>query len=206
VTREELLQDLAYARTLAEEGRHAPLLGGSYLVFWGVLNAFAFAAHWAILEGLLPFAGGAAFAILWLSYGVVAAIGMYFLRQRTRDKPGLTSIGSRAERAMWTGAAMALCAIVIGSVARMVMTQDPTAPNAIFGAAFALYGAVLFGVAMLSDQTWLKRFAWLSFGVAGVLCLFANQNWAYVNAAVGSLLVLVWPGVVLLRREPSAIV
>jgi hypothetical protein len=206
VTREELLQDLAYARTLAEEGRHAPLLGGSYLVFWGVLNAVAFAAHWGILEGFLPLVGGAAFAILWLSYGVVAAIGMFFLRRRTREKPGLTSIGSRAERAMWTGAAIALGAVVIGSITRMVMTQDPAAPNAIFGAAFALYGAVLFGVAVLSEQAWLKRFAWLSVGVAGLLCMFANQNWAYVSAAVGSLLVLAWPGVILLRREPSAIV
>lgn len=206
MTREELLQDLAYARTLAEEGRHAPLLGGPHLVFWGVLNALAFTAHWAILEGLLPHGEGAAFGILWLSYGVVAATGMFFLQRRAREKPGIASVGGRAERAMWTGAAIALSAVVVGSIARMVLTQDPTAPNAIFGAAFALYGAVLFGVAVLSEHAWLKRFAWLSVGVAGVLCLFANQDWAYINAAVGSLLVLVWPGLVLLRREPSAIV
>ena len=33
-----------------------------------------------------------------MSYGVVAAIGMTLLRMRTRDKPGLTAIGARAER------------------------------------------------------------------------------------------------------------
>ena len=47
MTREEMLADLAYARTLAEEGRHAPLLGGPYLLFWGALNAVAFAAQFA---------------------------------------------------------------------------------------------------------------------------------------------------------------
>jgi hypothetical protein len=205
MTREEMLDDLAYARSLAEEGRRAPLLGGAYLVFWGVLNAAAFAAHWAILSGILPFLGGAAFAVLWGGYGVIAAIGMLWLRQRTSGKPGLSSIGARAERAIWNGAAIALGAIVLGSIARMIMNEDPTAPNAIFGAAFALYGAALFGVAMLSEQIWLRAFAWLSVGVAGTLCLFVNEPWAYINAAVGSLLVLFIPGLILLRREPAAL-
>jgi hypothetical protein len=206
VTREELLQDLAYARTLAEEGRHAPLLGGAYLIFWGVLNAVAFTAHWAVLEGRLPLANGAAFAAVWIGYGIIAGIGMFLLSQRIRQKPGLTTIGVRAESAMWRGAALALAAVAIGSILRMMAESDPSAPNAIFGAAFALYGAALFGTAKLSQQNWLAAFAWLSFAVAGTLCVFANQNWAYLNAAVGSLLVLLAPGIVLLRREPSSVV
>ncbi len=206
MTREELLQDLAYARTLAEEGRHAPLLGGAYLVFWGVLNAVAFAAQFAILTGLLPLAGGAAFAVLWISYGVVAFIGMMLLRNRTRAKPGLTAIGARAERALWSGAAIAVMAVAIGSIARMFIAGDIAAPNAILGAAFALYGAALFGTASLSEQTWLRGFSWLSVGVALNVCMFANYSWVYVIAAVGSLLALVLPGIILMRREPSPIV
>ena len=205
MTREELLADLAYARTLAEEGRHAPLLGGAHLLFFGLLNAAAFAAQYAILERALPHEGSS-FAVLWMSYGVIAGIGMAFLRARTSTKPGLTAIGTRAERAMWTGAGVALIAIVGGSIARMIISNDPTAPNAIFGAAFALYGAALLGTASLSEQNWLRTFGWLSVFVAGVLCLFANQSWAYLVASIGSLLVLAWPGVVLLKREPSAIV
>lgn len=205
MTREELLADLAYARTLAEEGRHAPLLGGAYLLFWGLLNAAAFAAQYAILEGALPRAG-ASFATLWIGYGIVAAIGMALLRARTSSKPGLTAIGTRAERALWKGASAALIAIVVGSIARMLITGDQTAPNAIFGAAFGLYGAALIGTAALSEQNWLRTFGLLSALVAGVLCVFANESWAYLVAAIGSLLVLAWPGIVLLKREPSAIV
>ncbi|MBX9746785.1 MAG: hypothetical protein K2X34_07780 [Hyphomonadaceae bacterium] len=206
MTREELLQDLAYARAIAEEGRHAPLLGGSYLLFWGVLNALAFSAHWAVLAGHLSAFGNAGYAYVWIAYGLVAGVGMLILRARTRDKPGLTTIGARAERAVWSGAGIALMAIVIGSIARMILTQDTTAPNAIFGAAFAIYGAALFATAMLSEQGWLKRFAWLSAGVALTLCLFANDDWAYLYAAIGSLLALAWPGLILMKREPSAIV
>lgn len=206
MTRDEMLADLAYARSLAEEGRHAPLLGGSNLLFWGVLNAVAFSGQWAILEGHLPFAGGASFAVLWLGFGLVAAVGMTLLRMRTCAKPGHTAIGTRAERAVWTGAGWALMAIVLGSIARMIMTSDPSAPNAIIGAAFALYGAALFATASLSEQTWLRGFAWLAVSTALTLCLFANANWAYLVAAAGSLLALAWPGVILLRREPSEIV
>lgn len=206
MTRDEMLADLAYARTLAEEGRHAPLLGGAHLAFWGCLNAAAFAAQWAILTGRLPHADGIGFAVLWGAYGLIAAAGMVFLRMRTRTKPGLTSIGGRAERAMWTGAATALLVIVLGSLGRMLSTGDTTAPNAIIGAAFALYGAALFTVASLSEQTWMRAFGWLSVLVAGTLCLFANEPWAYLVAAAGALLVLLAPGIILLRREPSAIV
>jgi hypothetical protein len=206
MTREEALQDLAYARALAEEGRHAPLLGGAYFVFWGVLNALAFTVHWAVLDGRLPHAGGLAFAAVWVAYGAVAGIGMTVLKQRIRQKPGLTTIGVRAEAAMWSGAALAILAVVVGSIVRMIIDADPTAPNAIFGAAFALYGAALFGTAKLSRESWLAAFAWLSFAVAGTLCLFANQSWAYLTAAVGSMLVLLVPGIILLRREPSAVV
>ena len=52
----------------------------------------------------------------------------------------------------------------------------------------------------------MRRFAWLSIGVALTLCLFANDDWAYLYAAIGSLHVLAWPGALLLKREPSAIV
>jgi len=206
MTRDEMLADLAYARTLAEEGRHAPLLGGSYLLFWGALNAIAFGGQFAILQGLLPFAGGMSFAALWISYGVVAGIGMTLLRLRTRGKPGVSAIGARAERALWTSAAIAVLAVAIGSVFRMIATNDPTAPDAIIGAAFALYGAALFGTASLSEQRWLRGFGWLAVAIAASVCMFANYSWVYVVASIGSLLALAWPGLILLRREPSAIV
>jgi hypothetical protein len=205
MTREDVLQDLAYARSVAEEGRRAPLLGGPYLTFWGVLNALAFTAQWGILQGLLPFAGGLSFFLLWFGYGLVALLGMTLLRMRTRSKPGLTTIGARAEKALWNGAAIALFAVVLGSIGRMAMTSDPTAPNVILGAAFALYGAALFGTASLSQHTWLRGFGWLSASVALTLSLFANADWAYIIAAVGSLLGLTLPGLILLKREPAAI-
>lgn len=205
MTRDELLDDLAYARTLAEEGRHAPLLGGGYLALFGALNLCAFSVQWALLTEQLPALGGSAFACLWVSYSVLAGIGIAMLRLRTSRKPGLGAIGARAERAIWSGAAMALGAIALGSIARMPLTHDTDAPNAILGGAFALYGAALYATSKLSQQAWMSAFAWLSIAVAAALCVFANETWAYLVAAAGSALVLLWPGLILMRREPSAL-
>lgn len=205
MTHEELIKDVAYARALAEEGRHAPLLGGAYLLFWGLLNAAAFVAHWAILMGAAPDIGAPPFAVLWMSYGAVATVGMFLLRSRTRTKPGLGSVGARAEQSIWNGSGIVLVAIVIGSIARMALDQDATAPNAIFGAAFAIYGAALFGVAKLSGHAWLSSFAFVSAATAGLLCAFANEPWAYLLAATGAFAVLALPGLILLRREPAAL-
>lgn len=206
MTRDELARDLAYVRTLAEEGRYAPLLGGSFLLFWGQLNLIAYVAQWALLEGYLPRADGMAFAVLWGGYGVVAALGSVFLGRRVRAKPGHSSLGVRAESAIWIGVAAALGAVALGSIARMVLDHDLQAPNAIMGAAFALFGAALLGTAMLAREKWLGGFASVAFLAAAALSAFANQNWAYLLAAAACAIVLIAPGFILLRREPSALV
>ncbi len=46
-------EDIAYMRALAEEGRRAPLLGGSVLVAGGLIGGAAAAAHWAIAAGVI---------------------------------------------------------------------------------------------------------------------------------------------------------
>lgn len=206
MTREEMLADLTYARTLAEEGRHAPLLGGAYFVLWGVLGAAAFAGHWALIAGYAPRLDGAGFAVLWSGFVVLGLIGTMLLSRRTRVQPGLSSIGVRAEIAVWDGARLALTAIAAGCLLRMFLEQDPSAANAIMGGVFAIYGAALFGAAQLSEQRWMMLYAWLSIGVAVLVGAFANQPWAYLIAAAGSALVLIAPGIVLLKNEPSAIV
>ena len=206
MTREQLLDDLAYARTVAEEGRHAPLLGGSFLVFWGVLNLAAYLVQWALIDGVLPHGGGVGFAILWGSYGLIAAAGSALLGRRVREKPGHSAIGVRAEGAIWRGVGLAIGVIAAGCIGRMFIEHDALAPNNIMGPAFALFGAALTTVAVMSGEKWLWPFAFLAYAAAALLCLFANEPWAYLLAAAASALVLIVPGALLLRHEPSAIV
>ncbi len=206
MTRDELASDLAYVRAMAEEGRHAPLLGGSHFLFWGVLNAVTYLLHWALLQGFIALERGLAFPLLWGGFGVIAAIGMTTLRGRMSDKPGKSSLGVRAERAIWAGVSVAIVIIALGCIARMAIEGDPLAPNNIMAPVLALFGTALTATAMLAREDWLKLFALIAYAFALVIGAFANAAWAYPVAAVANFIVLAIPGIVLLRREPAAIV
>jgi hypothetical protein len=207
MTREELAQDLAYVRTLAEEGRHAPLLGGAMLLFWGILNPSAYLLHYGLLTGVLP--GGEpgwGFAVLWATYGTVAGVSMAVLGRRWRDKPGQSSLGVRAEKAVWSGVGWAIGIVAIGCIGRMALENDTLAPNAIMAPALALLGTALTTTALMAREKWLLGFATIAFVSAALIGVFANQPWAYLAAAAANAIVLVIPGIVLLRREPATIV
>ena len=207
MTRDELVQDLSYVRALAEEGRHAPLLGGSFLLFWGVLNAVAYLLQWTLLAHILPAAqSGIGFAYLWTTYGVIGAAGSTILSRRMRDKPGRSAIGVRAEKAIWRGVSLAIGVVAVGCIARMFIDHDVRAPNGILGPAFALFGAALTATAAMSGEKWLWPFAALALLAGVTFGMFANEPPVYLAAAAASVLVLAVPGLTLVRREPSAIV
>jgi hypothetical protein len=203
VTRDELLQDLAYARTLAEEGRRAPLVGGAYLVLFGVLLAVAYTAHWSMLNGGIgPQWAGA----IWMGFGAGALVGCIALRGRTKAMPGNASISNRADRAVWQAVAWAIGFVVAGAIARGIVYDDYSATNAIMAAGFGLYGVALYSTASLSGHMWLRAFAWLSWSASFTMWIFLGEAWAYLAAAIGAGLVLLGPGIIMMRGEPSKVV
>lgn len=203
MTRDEMLQDLAYARTLAEEGRQAPLIGGGFLVLFGVLLAVAYTGQWAALAGFVP---TMAIGFIWMGFGLLAFIGCFMLTGRVRSLPGGASLANKADRSVWQGVAIGIGAVVVGAILRGVVTDDMTAANAIMAAGFGMYGIALFTTASVSSEKWLQTFAWISWAVSVALWFFLNDAWAYLLAAGASVVVLIIPGVMLLRREPSTTV
>jgi len=204
VTREELLSDLAYARSLAEEGRQTPLVGGAYLVLFGVLLLVAYSAHFLAITS--PTLNPQAMGFIWMGFGVCAGVGCMLLRGRTRALPGGASVGNRADRVIWQGVAIAIIVVVVGTILRSAFMGDFAAADAIMAAGFGLYGVALYATASLSGHMWLRAFAWLAWAISGTLWFFMNQPWAYLVAAAGAVLVLLIPGIIMMRREPSAVV
>jgi hypothetical protein len=202
----DLADDLAYVRTIAEEGRQAPLLGGSFFIFWGVLNAVAWSAQWALLHGLLFQNPTWHFAVLWAGYGVIAGIGMAALGGRVRTLPGRSSVGNRVEAAAWTGAGIGIGATALGAIGRMAMTGDTLAVDVIAPAAFVLFGAALMITGMISKERWLSAYATLSYCLGLLFWLFLSADWFYLAAAGGATVTLLAPGLILLRKEPSTTV
>ena len=55
-------------------------------------------------------------------------------------------------------------------------------------------------------EGWLQAFAWLSWALSAAMWVFLGESWAYVMAAIGAFLVLLVPGLVMMRAEPSKVV
>jgi len=206
MTKEELAQDLAYVRTLAEEGRHAPLVGGSFLVLWGVLLGVAYTLQWLLLQDILDDGGGVAYGWLWIGYGGLGLLGVLWLARRVRRKPGTASIVNRVDRLLWRTAGMGIGVVSVACIIRMFVAHDEFAPNAIMATAFALFAVPLGTTAAISNHSWLYWYSMLSFAVSAVLWINLNEPWAYLLAAVASLVVLALPGAIMMRREPSDVV
>ncbi|MGQ0532493.1 MAG: hypothetical protein ACT4OF_07360 [Caulobacteraceae bacterium] len=205
MTRDEMLADLAYARTLAEEGRNAPLIGGSYFVMFGVLLAICYSAQWAVLAGLLGIEPSL-IGVIWVGFGIAAGAGSALLSKRVRALPGGAAIPNRVDRNVWFGVVFAILTVVAGSVLRAVLLGDFTAPNAIVAAGFGLYGVALYVTAAISGQSWLRVFAFLAWAVSAALWFYIDQPWIYLFAAAASVVVLIVPGLVMVRREPKTTV
>lgn len=201
----DVLDDVAHMRTLAEQGRNAPLLSGGHLLGWGALLCVTWAAHYFVLTSTnngdkLGFGLGA----LWAGFGLVGAFMGAIMRRRLRGRPGLGSVANRGDRAVWAGVLLALLAVVFGALLRMVLFRDFAAPNTILPAAFALYGAAMISTSMLSGEKALLAFGALSIGIAAIAGVIANLPEMYLLGSAAALIVLAWPGILLLRREPAA--
>jgi hypothetical protein len=88
----------------------------------------------------------------------------------------------------------------------MIIYQDFQAPNTIMAAAFAMFAIPLWVTSAISRQAWIGWFGLLSFAASIALWLTMNEPWAYLLAAAAGIIVLILPGVLMMRREPSVIV
>lgn len=206
MSREELAADLNYARALAEEGRHAPLIGGAYLVLFGALLAITYSAHWAIFIGVWPILPQQMLGIIWFGFGIAAGLGCALLNFRVRQLPGGAAVSNRVDRQVWQGVAISILVVVAGTMLRSTLQGDASAPNAIMASGFGLYGCALYVTAALSSESWLRAFAFLAWLASGLMWFFIDPPTIYLLGAGAAVMVLLVPGLIQMRREPKALV
>ncbi|MBI1251375.1 MAG: hypothetical protein GC189_07875 [Alphaproteobacteria bacterium] len=202
MSREQMIDDLAYVRTLAEEGRDGPLFGGTFFIIWGVLTATAWALQWALIQGLVVAQPNWEFGILWATYVALGVGSTAFESQRlAKDGQRTASVASKAEGAVWRAAGWGISAVAAGAIGRMIIARDVTAPDIIVPTAFALYGVALLLTSAMSRETWLRGFGLVSLAFAFTCGLILSSTWFYLVASIGALIVLLAPGIHLLGKE-----
>jgi len=194
--------DLSYIRHLSESGAQAPLIGGRFMAWWGLLISIAWTAQHFAVNGEIG-DGSSIFGMIWLSYSIVGVAGQMILARSMPPKAGAGSAGNMASRSVWAAGAAAIVSMVAG-VAMLASTGiGYQVFDWIVPVAFAVYACALIVTGSLAGE----RIAVLAGGGAvvmvGLFTAFILHPDRYLFAAAGAATTVLLPGVLLMLREPQ---
>ena len=196
--------DIAYMKALAQEGRQAPLLGGSILITAGLVFGLASIVAYGIDSGILN-VPPVAYAFLWGGAMLVFFVILVWQIRRT-DKPGAQSAGNRAAGAGWMGVGLGVFVMSL-SMAVVGWKTQSSIPSLIFPSLiFALYGSGWAVSATMSDQKWQWKLAIACWIAAPLIALLTGSPLMWLAYAAGLFLFALLPGVLLVRQEPSEVI
>ncbi|HEX8471769.1 MAG TPA: hypothetical protein VF633_11715 [Brevundimonas sp.] len=201
----DLTPDIAWIRSLAEEGSNAPLGGGRVLLAAGLIYGAASLFQWASIENLVPFSprqanlGWGVATILFLAFTLIDRV---FLCPPT----GVKTAANRAARAAWSCVGAGIFAGIASMVAVSWRLED-----AGYGLLWLLPSMVMvfyglgWGVsaAMIRSQ----RLVWLSvasFVSAPLLALMTGTAQQLLAYAACLFLLMAVPGFLLMRAASAA--
>ncbi len=207
---DDIRDDLAYVKALAEEGRDTPLVSGLIYVIWGAVIGTTALLVYGQEMGIaaLSFADGPwpwAFAIAlgW-------ALSMY-LGRRTYTKPGASTLGNRTAASVWISVGI----FTTGFWLTLMLVHDNYTDIGIppgflfslmFPIAFGLFGVAFFATATAARVGWMRWNAVVAWICAmGSLALMGSVNQLLLGG-IGTMLCSTLPGLVLMRNEPAEVV
>ena len=194
-------QDVEYVRRLAESGAHAPLLGGRYMAWWGLLLTITYVVHHLALNGRIG-DGSTIFAYIWFGFGGLGTLGQFLLLRGASPKPGQGSAGNRASRTIWVTAAAAILSMVIGSAIAARTGAGPRTFDWTVPVAFAVYACALIVSGTLARSQVTRAAGLGALIMVGLFTAIILSPDRYLFAAAGVALTVLLPGLLLLRAEP----
>jgi hypothetical protein len=184
-------------RSMAEQGRRGPILGGAFLAAAGLVYGGAALLQWLVevhaITMRIPqlwIGASVLFTLIWL-------VLFFRLRSTATQAPGAAQFTFGMA---WSGCGLGivtmLCAIAIAA-GRMNIPQLLEV-NAFV--AFAFYGTAWFVSGALSRQAWMFGVAVAAFATTLVLALLINSSAQMLAFAAGLFCTLTVPGFVLAAR------
>ena len=192
--------DIAFMRTLAEQGRTGPLVGGSVLLVSGLSFGSASLAVWADLTWKLSHSP-------WVIPGVWMAAMVIFMGYLFGSKVMRTRSGgaSKALGLAWSGAGWAIFFVGLSLVVMAVHGKDGYVASAFMPFILSIYGSAWFLAAALTKTRWLYAVAFGSFAMALVVAWFASLGAAlYLVYGLSLYGLAALPGGILARQAGKA--
>jgi hypothetical protein len=186
--------DIAFLRSLAEEGRVGSTAGGSVLVAAGVIYAACSVASWAAITYQLNWSGF--FPILWFGGTGLFLVVMNLLKRRLP-----ASGGARSAAVTWWASGWAILTIVVSLMIMGARTNAWWIMSAVPSMILAMYGACWFVAAVLARTPWLHAVAFTAFGAALLNAWYVTDPaTSYLIYAVDLLALLALPGLILMLQ------
>ena len=193
--------DIAYVRRLAESGAMAPLNGGRFMAWWGLLVAIGWTAQHLALNGTIG-DGNTIFAIIWGSFAIAGLTGQLVLARSMPGKPGEGSAGNRASRVVWGAGALAIVSMVVG-VAILARQAGYDVFDWTVPVAFAVYACALIVTGALAGERIATVAGYGAVLMVGLFTAFILDPNRYLIAAAGAAATVLLPGVLVWLREPG---
>ncbi len=203
MTKDQILDDLKYAREIAEDGKYAPLLGGRIGLMWGCLLIPALLITGLTYMGKLNL-GEEATGFVWMAFGVIGGIMTFILGRTLASKPGVNSVGNQVEQATWTASALLLFGLALSIAYAVGMGGKPIwLFDIIMAVAFGTYALNYYVLAKISGDKGLYIPMFISFGLMIFIIAFLGQPFIYLVAAGGIIFTVIIPALTHLKNEPK---
>lgn len=190
--------DIAYMKSLAAEGRDAPVLVGPILVAAALWFGAATVGQWLISLGKIPLTG---WGVMWMWVG--AAIGfaalLYVLIRRICTKEGSKTKDNTAIGAAWSACGYTIFGLWLVLMAFGLSTGNWSAMALMPAIVMIAYGAAWFIAGQVSGRGWMVLTGVVSFAGAAALGWFAFTHWTYGVYLALLVLVALLPGLHLMK-------
>ena len=197
--------DIAYMRSLAHEGRHAPLLAGPILITAAIVFGGASLGQWALQSDVLDISPWAQLW-LWIGSGAVFAVALTMLIGRMKGKPGINSAGNKAVGAAWSGVGYGIFVTWLALVALSFKTDNWSWMAVMPTTVLVAYGSAWMIAAAMTKTRWMSVTALAAYVGAVAVAWFIDSPAIYLVFTVVLMAVALVPGIILMRQEPSEIV
>lgn len=200
---QSLHADIAFLRGLAQDGRSAPLLGGSMLVAAGGIFGSASVAHWLVASGRIV-ASPWALPLIWLAALAVFLGVIIPIRRRLSPTKAQTG-ANRATGIAWQGVGWTIFTLWAAIAIVCWRTHSAIALLLLPSIVLALYGLAWMVAAAMTGKRWIWLTAIGSYAGAVVVAMFAVTPWVFLVFAAALMLLAVAPGVALMRQVPKSV-
>ena len=193
--------DIAFLRSLAEEGAKAPLGGGLTLMMAGLIYGGASLFQWAAVKGYTPFSPRESNWI-WI-IATVVFLALCVVDGFRCQKSGVRTAANRAARAAWSCVGAGIFACIASMAAVSWRLNEAGAPSTVIwllpSMVMVFYGL---GWGVTAAMFRSGRLAWLTIGsfiAAPLLALMTGSASQFLGYAASLFILMALPGFLLMR-------